>query len=179
MKRFFVGCFVLCFIALPMSAQTPTFVKGDKVAGVSIGLGGYYSGGIYTDISRIPLISLYYEQCIKDNLFDEKSSIGIGGMLGYTQVKFKNSDWKASTTILGVRGALHYEFVNKLDTYAGLMLGYNIYSWKGSGWTGNSSGDLALGVYLGARYYFTDSFAVLAEIGYGAAYLNLGVALKF
>lgn len=33
--------------------------------------------------------------------------------------------------------------------------------------------------FVGARYYFTDNFAVMGELGYGIAVLKIGVALKF
>ena len=163
-------------------AQTPSFNKGDNVAGVSIGFGGYYSGSFYSEVSRLPFIGLYYENCVKDNLFDAKSSLGIGGMLGYTQVKWKDY-WKTSTTVIGVRGALHYAFVDKLDTYTGLMLGYNIVSWKWLSSTysgsGNATSDSYFSWFLGARYYFKDNLAVFAELGYGAANMNIGLSLKF
>ena len=42
-----------------------------------------------------------------------------------------------------------------------------------------SSSGLSIAWFAGARYYFSDNFAVMAEIGYGVAYLNLGIALKF
>ena len=32
--------------------------------------------------------------------------------------------------------------------------------------------------FVGARYYFTDKLAGMAELGYGITYLNLGVSLK-
>jgi hypothetical protein len=187
MKKLF-RTVAIAAIALTMNvaanAQTTSFNKGDNIAGVAVGLGGYYSGSYYSDVSRLPFVSFYYENCVKDNLFDDKSSLSIGGMLGYTQVKL-DKWWKTSTTVVGVRGALHYALVDKLDTYAGLMLGYNIVSWKwfdsewGLGSSGNASSGLALGGYIGARYYLTDTLAAFAEEGYGAANLNLGVAFKF
>ncbi len=33
--------------------------------------------------------------------------------------------------------------------------------------------------FIGGRYYFSDSMAAMLELGYGVAYLNLGVAFKF
>ena len=186
MKRNFVikGVMVILFCAFGMGVNAQnTFSKGDNVAGVAIGLGGYYSGAFYKDVKRIPFVSAYYETCIKDNLFDAKSSLGIGGMLGYTSVNVADY-YRASTTVIGVRGALHYAFIDKLDTYAGVMLGYNIVGWKwlDSYWSdtkGNASSSLALGGFLGARYYFTDVFAAFAEVGYGAANINIGIAMKF
>ena len=182
MKKVVISICVLCvsLFTAHVSAQTPSFVKGDNVAGISIGFGGYYSGALYSGVKRMPAISLYYENCVKDNLFDEKSSLGIGGMLGYTSAKVENS-FKTSHTTIGVRGALHYAFVDKLDTYTGLMLGYDIVTWKwvGTDWGGAASSGLAFSWFLGARYYFTDNLAVFAELGYGVAIFNIGVALKF
>lgn len=154
---------------------------------LGVGLGGtLYTGSGYS--SKMPLISLSYERCLKDNLFDEKSSLGIGGIVGYTSSKWEYGGygWKYSDIVIGVRGALHYQFVNKLDTYTGLMLGYNISSAKTIGhipefdWGYSAStGGFAWSWYLGARYYFSNSLAGFAELGYGVSVLNLGIALKF
>jgi len=183
MKNIFkkVAITVIAVVAMSM-AQAQTFSKGDNVVGASIGFGGYYTGSWYSGsgVSRIPYIGLYYENCVKDNLFDDRSSIGVGGMLGYTSIKWSDY-WKFSTTVIGARGALHYEFVDKLDTYTGLMLGYNIVSAKyyGSISAGGAASDLAFSWFLGARYYFNEKIGILGEIGYGAANINLGLCMKF
>lgn len=173
-------------VSTPKSQNESTFLKGDNVVALGLGLGGtLYSGSGYS--SKIPLISLSYERCVKDRLFDDKSSLGIGGIVGYTSSKweYEGYGWKYSDIVIGVRGALHYAFVNKLDTYTGLMLGYDILSSKTIGemhseWDYSAStGGFVWAWYLGARYYFTDSFAGFAEVGYGVSILNLGVAMKF
>ncbi len=93
--------------------------------------------------------------------------------------------WKYSNIIIGVRGSFHYPFVDKLDTYAGILLGYNIASSKEFGTTipgwdySYSAGGVVYSGYIGARYYIKDAFALMAELGYGISYLTLGVALKF
>lgn len=73
--------------------------------------------------------------------------------------------------------------MDKFDTYAGALLGYDIVSAKEVGdvpGTYNATeSSVRLDLFVGGRYYFTDRFAAMAEIGYGIAYLNLGVALKF
>src|SRR3546814_17875655 len=62
--------------------QEQTFQHQDQVVALGIGLGGnLYSGGYGSGFSRTPAISLTYENCVKDNLFDENSSLGIGGLL--------------------------------------------------------------------------------------------------
>jgi len=76
MKKFVIGCSLFCFIAVQASAQIPSFVKGDNVAGIGIGFGGYNFG---TGYSGTPYFTGYFENCVKDNLFDEKSSLGIVG----------------------------------------------------------------------------------------------------
>jgi len=144
------------------SAQN-TFNKGDKVLHAGIGVGNTFSG--YS--SMIP-IAASFEVGIKDNLFDDKSSLGVGGYFGFAS--------KDGWTFLypGARAALHYQFVDKLDTYAGLMLG--IRSWSGHGW---SYTDFIIPFFLGARYYFADNIGGFAELGHGIAYLQLGVSIKF
>jgi hypothetical protein len=65
------------------------------------------------------------------------------------------------------------------------MLGYNILNSKETGdwpsgtyYSANSSAFI-WAFYVGGRYYFTDSFAAMLELGYGIAWLNIGVAFKF
>jgi hypothetical protein len=48
----------------------------------------------------------------------------------------------------------------------------------GTGYSVNSSGVL-YDLFAGARYYFTDNLAVMGELGYGIAWLKIGVSLKF
>jgi hypothetical protein len=89
--------------------------------------------------------------------------------------KFTSSSYKFNNFILGARGAFHYQFVGNLDTYAGLMLGYDIVS-------GNKTyaeSEFAWGYYIGARYYFNSKFAVMAEIGDNVSLFSIGVAYKF
>jgi len=170
------------FATFTSQAQT-SFAKGDNVLGLNIGFGGNVYGSGYT--SKIPLISLKYEYCIKDNLFDAKSAIGIGAMVGYTSAKYAplGWGWKYTNVILGVRGALHYQFVNRLDTYAGLMLGYDVVSTKeigtvGAGFSSNGS-SFTWNFYIGGRYWFTNRLAAMAEIGAGVSILDVGIAYKF
>ena len=65
------------------------------------------------------------------------------------------------------------------------MLSYNIlkYSDNYSGVTYTASGsygsNLGLSVFVGGRYHFTDNLAGFVELGYGVAYLNLGLAYQF
>ena len=183
MKRFFLPFIGIALFVIQGNAQN-TFNKGDKVVNLAVGFGsGLYSGSVYSNVT--PAISGSFEVGIKDELFDANSSLGIGGYVGYTSAKsnFGGAGYKYTDIIIGARGALHYQLVEKLDTYTGLMLGYDIVSAKYYGTLGAYSGNasasgLAFSWFLGGRYYFNDRFAGLLELGVGVTNLNIGVAIK-
>ena len=183
MKKYFLSLIAIALFALPGQAQN-TFNKGDKVLNLAIGLGNrLYSGSAYSKIT--PAISGSFEVGVIDELFDENSSLGVGGYVGYTSAEYTYGPgygWKYTDIVIGARGLVHYQLVDDLDSYAGAMLGYDIVSSKtfGTGvFDGSASAsgvDFAL--FVGGRYYFTEKIAGLLELGYGIAYLNLGVAIK-
>jgi hypothetical protein len=183
-KKLLLAAFLLFGFYYAYSQQP--IAKGDKVLNLGIGLGSaLYSGSYYS--STVPPISGSLEVIMDDQLFDGKGAWGLGGYLGYAASKYKYAGydygWKYSNIIIGPRGYLHYNLLEKLDTYIGAMLGYNIVSstWYGAGTasgTASGSGVIFSG-FLGARYFFNDNVAVMAELGSGIAYLNIGVALKF
>ncbi len=172
---------VLAVVAVVgLFAQQNTFSKGDKVINLGVGLGSSIYGSGYS--SGIPPLSGSFELGIKDNLFNEQSSLGVGGYLGFSTATWGDY-YSYSSIIVGARGLLHYQLVDNLDTYAGVLLGYNISSYKYTGvgtsiGGGASAGGLIYAGFLGARYYFSPKFAAMAELGYGIAILNLGVSLK-
>jgi hypothetical protein len=185
MKKLILFFVAIAFSLTMISAQESTFVKGDKVLNLGIGFGsGFYSGTYYK--TSVPPISASFEVGVKDGVF-EKGSIGVGGYLAYASHKWEYSGWgwKYNDIIIGARGTFHYPLVAKLDTYTGLVLGYNISTSKEygnaiPGYDYNStSGGLIYAWIVGGRYYFSDKFAGFAELGVGIVYLNLGVALKF
>jgi hypothetical protein len=176
----FVG---VAFMLTQLVAQESTFAKGDKVLNLGIGFGGRYTGtGMKTSI---PPISASFEVGVKDGVLD-KGSIGIGGMLAYSSHKYEIAGWgwKYTSIVIGARGTFHYPLVNKLDTYTGLLIGYDISTAKefgiSTGYDYNSSyGGFTYAWFVGARYYFSDSFAAFGELGVGVTIFNIGVALKF
>lgn len=180
MKKVLILIVAACFSLGQLFAQEPTFNKEDKVFNAGLGIGtSLYSGGGYAGL--IPPLSASLEVGVVDNII-EKGVIGVGGYLGFATYKWTNY-YRYTNIIIGPRGTFHYPFVDKLDTYAGLMIGYNIVSskWIGTGMeTHNaSSGGVVSSFFIGGRYYFSDNLAGMLELGYGIAYLNIGVALKF
>jgi hypothetical protein len=183
MKKNFVKFFLVSSLLFCFNWGTyaqDVIQKGDKIINLGIGLGSYLGYSGYSQ--KIPPISGSFEYGIVDHLFDDHSAIGVGGYLGYTSWKSKykeHGDWTVSDLVIGVRGSFHYQFVDKLDTYAGVMLGYDIVSYSDK--VGDSLGgsSAAFSTYVGARYYLSDNIAVYGELGYGVAALELGVAFKF
>ncbi len=184
MKKLLTIAAVALFSFPVLKAQESMFNLGDNVINLGIGFGStLYSGSYYT--RSVPPISISYEHAIKDQVF-EKGVIGIGGWLGYTSYKYDYLGWgyKYSNFIIGALGAFHYPLVDKLDTYVGIGLGYNFatgteFGNYPGGWDYNStSGGVVFAGMIGARYYFTETFAVFAQVGYGVSYLTFGVSIK-
>lgn len=182
--------FLASLMAIASMGWSQTFDKGTKVASLGIGIGS--SLGSFDYSTQIPAISIMYEQGIAEA--GNVGIIGLGGYVGYKSFSWENnsgtfeSKSKWNYTIIGVRGTLHFTGINKenLDVYGGLMASYNLlnYSYEdnsgfNSGNTGNFGNSAGLTLFAGARYYFSDNLAAFAELGYGVAYLNLGLSLKF
>lgn len=189
MKKISIFIIVLfAFLFSSINAQENLFSKGDKVLNLGIGLGNtLYSGTYYS--TKIPPISASLEFGFKDGII-EKGSIGLGGYVGFASNQWKYGfsgvEWGYNYTniIVGARGVFHYPLIDKLDTYTGLMVGFNIVSSKkfgniDSGYNYSAAnGGPVWSWFAGGRYYFTDKIAAMAEIGYGIAWLNIGVAMK-
>lgn len=172
MKKVLVLIVLVVFSLSQLQAQESTFNKGDKVANFGLGIGSSLGYGS----TSIPPISASFEVAVVDNIID-KGVIGVGGYLGFSSYKYY--DYKLTNIVIGPRGTFHYPFVDKLDTYAGLMIGYNAYHDNWSGDYGPNYGGIVSAWFVGGRYYFSDKFAGMLELGYGVFNINLGVALKF
>jgi len=177
MRKLFITI-VLCFALVSVSSAQDIFAKGDIVVNAGIGLINRLNTGTGWK-TAVPPVMLSGEYGIIDKLINGKASIGAGLTLGYSVRKFEHSvagTYKYSNLALGTRGSFHYQFIDRLDTYTGLMLGYNIVSGEGN----YSKSDILWCFYVGARYCFTKNFAVMAEIGEdNIALITLGVAWKF
>jgi len=179
MKRI-LAVAVLLVVALSVSFSQMSYKKGDQNVSAMIGLGGV--GGLY-GTSTIPAISVSYDYGYNEN-------ITFGGIAGYagSSEDFYWAEYKYSYIIIAARGAYHLDLLHNsnLDTYGGIMLGYNIVSSSVSnkaGYAGTynataSSSYMLFGGFIGGRYYFTPNLAAQAELGYGLGILNLGISYK-
>ena len=164
----FMGC-----VAMYSTTQAQSFEKGQQNFQIGIGLGSTFmvSGG-----SGTPPINASYEFGITDK-------ISLGAFAGYASQKIDLgiADWKYNYILAAAKGAYHFDFgVEKLDPYAGVLLGYNIASVStSSNLPGASAGGVLWGAHAGARYYLTPAIGVFGELGYGISWLQVGVSFKF
>lgn len=178
--------FFIVWIASILSVHAQdAFLKGDNLISAKIGIGNGLA------------FSGTYEKCILDGLFrNENGAIGLGGYLGYAHDKVEMSEQgitvgcKYNDIIIGVQGNLHMQFVDRLDTYAGAMLGYEIVNSKHYGQSDDPNFDyshyleadvsgITFSLHVGARYYLTDNISANVELGYGVAFANIGLSYRF
>lgn len=154
--------------------ENTVFNKGDKVLNAGLGFGAGFNRHYFGQTNRIPPIVASYEIGTKDELFDKNSALGIGAIGGFTSQWNNEYDYSYSYFFIGVKGTIHYQFVDNLDTYGGLMLGLEFF-----GVNSSLSNELAQSFLLGGRYYLTDKLGASIEFGIGlTSYASLGVALK-
>jgi hypothetical protein len=187
MKKFLAAA----FIAFSINASAQEFSKDDNIVSAGIGFGGALGG--YTYSSQSPGLSLQYERGIVP--VQDVGVIGIGAYVGIKSRKYETAYGpyyqreKWNYTIIGARGAFHLTNlgVDKLDVYGGIMLSYNILSYKYTdndpffnyATSGSYGSTVGFSVYAGGRYYVAPNVAAFLELGYGISYVNLGVAMRF
>ena len=149
MKKFLLSLVAICFLGLGVQAQEMS--KGQLVGSARLGLGG---GGFPIAVSA--------DYGLVDHLINKNDAISVGGQVG---VFMWNDGYESHINFtLTARGNFHYQFIDNLDTYAGLSLGY---AWGGFGFAGQ----------LGARYYFNNKLAANVEFG-GFTGFALGISMK-
>jgi hypothetical protein len=183
-KSILIISLILGVCLMNLNAQESMFKKGDAVLNATVGFGSVLFSGLgYA--TTVPPIAASLEYGIMDKVID-KGSIGIGGYVGYSAYKWEYAGWgwRYNNIIIGARGVLHYPLVARLDTYTGLLVGVNLRtssefgpSNPAYGYAPSGSGP-AWSWFLGGRYYFNKDFAALAEIGYGIAWLNIGISYR-
>jgi hypothetical protein len=169
MRKFFAMLVLLLGVSVStVVAENPEFSKGNLILGPRIGLGYFGSAlgfGVSGEYGVLPML-------------------GVVGQLGYSSYAW-SSFWTSTNIMIAVGANYHFDLlkISKLDTYAGLNLGYNIQTWT---YTGPGSSGVYDGTYtpflwgftLGGRYYFSPKLSGVLELGYGLGYLRLGVDFK-
>jgi hypothetical protein len=183
------GVTLLMFSFGQVEAKSDLFAKGDKAVNLQVGfLSTWYMAGSYTN--SMPQISISGDYGLRDDW--GPGVFGVGAFIGYHTYKYNygvfggDYGWKYTQFHIAGRATYHYQFVNKLDTYAGAMLGLTFArskeygNWGGVNYTSDAGVSLLSTVFAGVRYYVTDKFSIMSELCiYDVALLNLGVSLKF
>ncbi len=119
-----------------------------------------------------------------ENIFKKLPDLG-NGLLGI-EISADVYSWKrsaASVRYIPIGATLNYHFpidpANKVDLFLGAGLGFQNISCSNFGNVncGYSSGLYVIG-RAGGRYFFTPKTALYADLGAGAATLNLGLTFK-
>ncbi|GHN03113.1 hypothetical protein WSM22_46020 [Cytophagales bacterium WSM2-2] len=163
---------MLSLLSLGAQAQ---YRKNDKLLNLGFGLNSYYNGGI-------PL-SASFEVMLTDEL-------SAGGGLDFVSYHYGYLGYNYGFTAFYLGGRVSYHF-NKVfnindrswDIYGGASLGIRTVSWTdnfNNHPTGQYGSGLFLGIYAGARYYFSPKVGGFLELGaLGSTNARLGVAFKF
>lgn len=176
MKKLAFLVIAIALVSFGANAQS-TFDKSTKT--IKLGL-GFNSNG--------KPITLAFEKGIQNDLFGvEKLNLGVGayaGLYSYSTTVNYGIEMTTSTLVIapGVTGTLHYQFIDKLDTYAGLSLGAVISSVSVESSVASASSsatNFAWGLAGGLRYEITPKWGAYIEGGKGTGSVTIGVAMKF
>ncbi|WP_338793547.1 outer membrane beta-barrel protein [Bernardetia sp. MNP-M8] len=175
MKKLFASVLMCALFIFSFSTAQAQYEQGQLDVNLGVGLLPTFLGAGTT--AKLPPIGLSVDYGVSDN-------ISIGGYASYASATVDSFDeWNYTYTILGARGAYHFNVSNdRFDPYGGALLGYNIVSvdYGDSAFTsGGAASAFTWSAFLGARYRFTDNLGVYGELGYGISILQLGVNLKF
>ena len=156
---------IIC--CLPLEAQYTdlyTFEQGNHLAGASI--------GVKLANDNKTAVSAFYEYGLT-SLFVDECTLGGGFFGGYYKDKLGMEVEKIY--ILGVRLNVHYQFVDRLDTYAGIDPNFNIRTFK----IEKDRAKFDCYLHIGGRFYLTNWLGVFAEASTGYNNFSFGINVKF
>ena len=141
-----------------------TFEKGKSLIGVNLGV------GLGNDNKTA--VSAFYEYGLS-KLFVDECTLGGGFFGGFYKDKLGSEIEKIY--IAGVKLNVHYQFVDRLDTYAGFAPNFNIKTYE----VEDDEAKFECYFHIGGRYYLTNWLGVFAEISTGYNNFIGGVSVKF
>lgn len=115
-----------------------------------------------------------------------KEDISLGGEVSFRSYSDNIIGTKYKHSIIGISANANYHFntlldiTSEYDVYAGLNVGFYIWNSSG-GYAGNGASGVGVGLQIGGRYYFNESWGVNLEIGGGNAASGgkVGVSYRF
>ncbi|MDR3356398.1 MAG: hypothetical protein LBO04_04340 [Spirochaetaceae bacterium] len=162
------------------------------IEGSKIFVNGGIGVGILPYKMSLPPISFSAEYV----LAKAKIPLSVGayfGITGYNEKLTAYSSYKGTLAGFGAKASYHFNFLQNLDPYVSLTLGWLVYSQEvkttvsGYGMsadktvtTENDLSTFFYGFNLGTRYFFTENIGAYVELGYSAvSVLSAGLSLKF
>jgi hypothetical protein len=167
MKKIFLSLALVISFIVSVQAQfydLYTFEKGTNLAGVNVGVK-------LANDSRTA-ISAFYEYGIS-KLFVDECTLGGGIFGGYYSNKLLEE--KQKVYIVGVRANVHYQFIERLDTYAGVAPNFNIQANR----IAKDKAGFACYFHIGGRYYLNSWLGLFAEMSTGFNNFSGGISVKF
>ena len=168
---------VMALAGATASAQTKTatgateFGAGYTDVGPVIGLGGLGSASLS--------FGGRFEHGVQSLPDFGNGTLGIEVSADFYSYSTPNYSWKYVP--IGATANYHFKLENtQFDPFVGLGLGYQIItcSYTGSGVNVCSNSDLYFIGRAGMRYFFQPNVSLYADVGAGAATLNIGVMFK-
>lgn len=141
-----------------------TFEKGQNLIGVNV--------GVNLSKDKRTSFTAFYEYGLT-NLFVDECMLGGGFFGGFYKSTLGNEVERIY--IAGLRLNIHYQFVDRLDTYAGIDPNFNFKTYKIS----ENEAKFACYFHIGGRYYLTNWLGVFAEISTGFNNFSGGISFKF
>lgn len=189
MKRWIV-VFIFLIIGLPLCGYAEGGFVETHTKFLQVGV-GYDLHGRFYDV-QVPPLHVAFDYCVR---VAPKAPLSFGAVLAYARSEHQVWDAHYNFFAFGVRAAYHFtDFVkvDRLDLYAGIVLGGVGVSGHEQGWYYkfnkffvsvpkyyHDDGYFLGGVYAGVRYFFTKNVGVFSELGYGISYITGGICFTF
>lgn len=157
-KRLLIGLVVVCLFSVYGFSGTAEFSKGSIFITPQVALYSY-----------APNFGVSLEYGMTENI-----GIGASVMLAFWSEDLIIAKYSQTLITPSVEGYYHFTTIDvpKLDLYAGLSLGFSIFSYSvdvGIGdWAGAGSSGLFLSPFVGGRYFLTKKLAINLKFIYSA-----------
>ncbi|MDR0940714.1 MAG: hypothetical protein LBM68_00650 [Bacteroidales bacterium] len=167
-------CTICVALVISLSvAHAQEFGKGTKTLKLGAGLNHW----------GLPTGLVEFEVGIVDKLGVDGLNLGVGGVAGFNMRH--HGAWNESNFVISTQGFAHYMPVDRLDCYAGFIIGARIYNNKYSQnddlFDSNSGVKPIFSPTIGARYQFSSGFGAYGNFSLdGNMYFTcVGVAFEF
>lgn len=180
-RSILIGTCVAAFVTLSNNVEAQKLEKGDNAIDLGAGVGGAHGVGR----AASPALYFHFEHALNADV--GPGVLGIGAAVGFRQVQYDYwfGDYRRTDIMLGARAAYHWNDwhnVEQLDVYAGVLVGARIVIDNNDypdGYVDPRVNPFLHDTFVGAKWYFNESFGAFAEFGYGIKNAGAGLTFKF